>query len=435
MRLAFVLLLVVLGALPVHRARAQQPQKEGEIITSQGDTLRYRYNPLPETVVSGPAAVADTAAVRRRNIFRRIIDYYAAANVDHTYDKRIDFNFILGPSYSQEMSFTIGALASGLYRLDRRDSITPPSNLSIFGTVGVKGFWAIGVFGNNLFRGQRNRINYETSFRSMPAYYWGRGYDMAMDDSNGRPYTEKRFAFTGNYLHRVFENAYIGVAVDALYSNGKQKKTFTYDDPETGEPVTSGFLQTLAAEGEAAKNAAVGIGAVIEYDSRDFIPNPHKGIYIGIKELIRPGFLNNHHVTMLQTTVNFNAYKRIWRDCVLAYDLTGDFNSENTPWCMIARMGGSKRMRGYYQGRFTDYCMITTQLELRQRIWQRIGCVVWAGAGNVFPNFREYRWEHTLPNYGVGLRWEFKRRVNIRIDYGFGKGKNNNILFNIDEAF
>ncbi len=435
MRLALVLLLVVLGSLTVRQARAQQPQKEGEIVTMQGDTLRYHYNPMPETVVSDPAADVDTAAVRRRNIFRRIIDYYAAANVDRTYEKRIDFNFILGPSYSQEMSFTIGALASGLYRLDRRDSITPPSNLSIFGTVGVKGFWAIGVFGNNLFRGQRNRINYETSFRSMPAYYWGRGYDKAVDDYNGRPYTEKRFAFTANYLHRIFENAYIGVVADAIYSNGKQKETFTYDDPETGQPVTASFLKTLAAEGESAKNAAVGIGAVIEYDSRDFIPNPHKGIYIGVKELVRPGFLNNHHVTMLETTVNFNAYKRIWRDCILAYDLTGDFNSENTPWCMIARMGGSKRMRGYYQGRFTDYCMITTQLELRQRIWHRIGCVVWAGAGNVFPNFRKYRWEHTLPNYGVGLRWEFKRRVNIRIDYGFGKGKNNNILFNIDEAF
>jgi len=433
MRLALVLLLAFFGSLTVHRARAQQPQKEGEIVTLQGDTLRYRYNPMPETVVSDPATDVDTA--RRRNIFRRILDYYAAANDDHTYEKRIDFNFILGPSYSQEMSFTIGALASGLYRLDRRDSITPPSNVSIFGTVGVKGFWAVGVYGNNLFRGQKNRITYETSFRSMPAYYWGRGYDKAIDDYNGRPYTEKRFAFTANYLHRIFENAFIGAVVDAVYSNGKQNEAFTYDDPETGRPVTASFLQTLAAEGESAKNAAVGIGAVLEYDSRDFIPNPQKGIYIGIKELMRPGFLNNHHVTMLETTVNFNAYKRIWRDCILAYDLTGDFNSENTPWCMIARMGGSKRMRGYYQGRFTDYCMITTQLELRQRIWHRIGCVVWAGAGNVFPNFKEYRWEHTLPNYGVGFRWEFKRRINIRIDYGFGKGKNNNILFNIDEAF
>lgn len=435
MRLALLLLSLLAVSLSVRPARAQQPEKEGQIVTVQGDTLRYRYSPMPETVVSDPAADVDTAAVRRRNIFRRIIDYYAAANVDRTYDKRIDFNFILGPSYSQEMSFTIGALASGLYRLDRRDTITPPSNLSIFGTLGVKGFWAVGVFGNNLFRGQRNRITYETSFRSLPAYYWGRGYDKAMDDYNGRPYTEKRFAFTANYLHRVFKNAYVGATVDAIYSNGKQTKTFTFDDPATGLPVKAGFLQTLAAEGESARNAAVGIGAVMEYDSRDFIPNPHKGIYIAVKELVRPGFLNNHHVTMLQTTVNFNAYKRIWRDCILAYDLSGDFNSENTPWCMIARMGGSKRMRGYYQGRFTDYCMITTQLELRQRIWHRIGCVVWAGAGNVFPNFKEYRWEHTLPNYGLGFRWEFKRRINIRIDYGFGKGKNNNILFNIDEAF
>ena len=38
------------------------------------------------------------------------------------------------------------------------------------------------------------------------------------------------------------------------------------------------------------------------------------------------------------------------------------------------------------------------------------------------------------PNYGAGLRWELKKRVNVRLDYGFGK-KTSGFLLNINEAF
>ena len=40
----------------------------------------------------------------------------------------------------------------------------------------------------------------------------------------------------------------------------------------------------------------------------------------------------------------------------------------------------------------------------------------------------------SLPNYGVGYRWEFKNKVNVRFDYGFGKGENS-FLFSINDAF
>ena len=91
-------------------------------------------------------------------------------------------------------------------------------------------------------------------------------------------------------------------------------------------------------------------------------------------------------------------------------------------------------MRGYYQGRYTDNDMITVQVELRQRIWRRIGCAVWGGAGNVFPSLGRFDWSQTLPNYGAGFRWELKKRVNVHLDYGFGK-KTSGFLLNINEAF
>ena len=101
---------------------------------------------------------------------------------------------------------------------------------------------------------------------------------------------------------------------------------------------------------------------------------------------------------------------------------------------MLARMGGSQRMRGYYEGQYTDNDMITFQVELRQRVWRRIGVTVWGGAGNVFPTLADFDWSETLPNYGIGLRWELKKRTNVRLDYGFGR-KTSGFMLNINEAF
>ncbi|WP_158609878.1 hypothetical protein [Klebsiella quasipneumoniae] len=41
------------------------------------------------------------------------------------------------------------------------------------------------------------------------------------------------------------------------------------------------------------------------------------------------------------------------------------------------------------------------------------------------------RW---LPSGGVGYRFEFKPRVNVRLDYGIGKGSSG-FYFQVGEAF
>ena len=92
-------------------------------------------------------------------------------------------------------------------------------------------------------------------------------------------------------------------------------------------------------------------------------------------------------------------------------------------------------MRGYYEGRYRDKNKIETQIELRQHIWRRNGIVLWAGAGTVFPKFSKMRINHVLPNYGLGYRWEFKKNVNVRLDYGLGKAGQSGFIFNINEAF
>lgn len=114
--------------------------------------------------------------------------------------------------------------------------------------------------------------------------------------------------------------------------------------------------------------------------------------------------------------------------------MQGVLNNGDVSWNMMAQTGSSYQMRGYYKGQYRDKNLIQSQIELRQRIYKRSGAVVWAGAGNVFPKFSAFDWSETLPTFGIGYRWEFKDRVNVRLDYGIGKGQTA-FYFNINEAF
>lgn len=382
--------------------------QEGDIYVLNGDTLRYTYTPIvPEH------HQADT--VKKVSFLHKIINYFGESTVDRTFEKKIDFTFAGGPSYSKNTSFGIGVLAAGLYRLDRTDSITQPSNVSIFGNVTVSGVYTIGVRGNNIFSLNKSRIAYTLLFRSEPSKFWGIGYEAGANNEEST-YTEKRYQVDGTYLHRVLPNTFIGSMLSFDYTHGVK------------------FTNTDYLNGEKTHYTATGIGAIVEYDSRDFISNPHKGLYISIQETFFPKGLGNCGLSLWRTTFTADYYKRIWKGGILAADLYGEFNTDGTPWPLLARMGGSFRMRGYYEGQYADNGMITAQIELRQHIWRRIGCTVWGGAGNVFPSADQLDWSHTLPNYGVGFRWEFKKNVNVRLDYGFGKNTSG-FLLNINEAF
>ena len=98
----------------------------------------------------------------------------------------------------------------------------------------------------------------------------------------------------------------------------------------------------------------------------------------------------------------------------------------------MALMGDSYHMRGYYHGRYRDKHMMTAVVELRQHLWKWLGMAAWAGAGSVFHNSESI---HVLPNVGIGLRWAFRKHVNVRMDFGLGRNGESAFIFGINEAF
>lgn len=353
--------------------------------------------------------VKDT--MQRKNVWQKIYHYFADANKKS--NKKFDVSFIGGPHYSSDVKVGLGIVAAGLYSANRKDSLTPISNVSLFGDVTTTGFYLIGIRGNHMFTRAKYRIDYTVYFYSFPSAFWGLGYSAGNNEANAGRYSRKQANIKADFLFKVAPKLYIGPSLGFDYTQGTK------------------LTNPALIEGYDNIYRSYNYGFVASYDTRDFIPNAYKGMYFKVQQRNYTDFQSK---PFFKTNIQANYYQQAWKGAVFAFDAYSEFSYGKVPWTMMANLGGSYRMRGYYEGRYRDHNILTLQVEYRQKIYNRHGIAVWGGAGNVW-GLERFAWKHTLPNYGIGYRWEFKNRVNVRLDYGFGKSGQNSFLFSINEAF
>ena len=205
-------------------------QTDSLLISGQ-DTIRYKYTPITlptqNTLVATPTdSLAAKNATKKPNFFKRIVNYFAESSKDKSFDKKIDFTFVGGPSYTDNTSLSIGILAAGLYRIDKVNRDLPASAVSIYATASIIGFYKIGVEGSNIFKEDRNRLLYNVSFSSQPTDFWGLGYYAATHNPR-TSYIANKYQVEIKYLHRLFKNTYAGVKTnfDNIYCGKKMKTT------------------------------------------------------------------------------------------------------------------------------------------------------------------------------------------------------------------
>lgn len=348
--------------------------------------------------------------VQRQGVIKRVLNYFANSNKKH--DKKFNMSIIGGPHYSNESSFAIGFGAEGIYRAAadtalRYSTATLTSNVSVLGCVEMR-------LRNNLFF-DRNKWRSYANLRLalLPRYIWGFGFDNAEEADNKSEYTLNFIRFNVNLLRELADNLYIGPTLSYEFNMGRKFESSRFWEIDR-------------------ISRSYGIGVTMEFDSRDLPTNATKGVLINISQTNYTGFDTKPY---FRTVLIADWFKRLGPSTVLATDFYAMLNYGTVPWQMYAQMGGSHRMRGYYEGRYTDNNMITFQAELRQKIYRRIGMTAWVGAGNVYGDNNSFCWRHTLPNWGVGFRWEFMKNVNIRLDYGMGKRMQSGFNFGLEEAF
>lgn len=355
---------------------------------------------------------------KRDGLLHRIVRYFSEANVPRE-EGKFDVSFIGGPYYSSDIGLGIGVVASGQYGFAIGDSVSDRllhSEAGVFLNVSTTGFVKFGVEGIHFFPDDRQRLSYELSFENFPKKFWGIGFHNGKQNTLWSKYDEVSLRLHSTLGCRLGGNFFLGPSLDIAWINAiKVEKTVLWD-------------------GEKLRMAVLGLGAVMSYDTRDNITAPRHGNYMSAEARLYPSFLGNGDRHCMVVDMALNHYMRLWKSGIMAFRLHGALSWGETPWCLLPTFGGSRDMRGYYEGRYRDKNQVSATIELRQKIWHRCGAVVWAGAGTVFKNARDLSWHHILPNFGIGYRWEFKRNSNVRIDFGIGRSETG-FIFNINEAF
>lgn len=374
---------------------------------------------LAETpVVAADTVKADTikadSVKAKRSFFGKVIDYFSNSNRSNTY-KKFDISIIGGPHYSSDTRLGLGLVAAGYYKNNPTDSLENPSNISLYGDVATTGFYLIGIRGDHLIKNDARRFSYDLYFYSFPRYFWGLGYEMGNNMDNKSKFKELYVNFSASFLWRLGSHFYVGPTAQFAYANARQR------------------VRPELWNGQDTHVTSYGIGATIQYDSRDNRTAPTTGYFAGINQRCLPRFMGNDYA-FSYTELFVNGYHNLWRGATLATSAHARLAYGNVPWDLMSTFGGSRTMRGYYEGRFRDKGELDLTFELRQHVWRRNGLVVWVGAGTVFPKVSEIQFRKILPNGGIGYRWEFKKLTNVRLDYGFARGEGA-FIFSINEAF
>lgn len=416
------ILIMLLSSVAAYAAAPVETQSESSMQTSVAGSL-------PDSIVTDSAGNVLRKYKRTDSKFAKPFYwiYNYLANSNKFPDKPYDGGFVFGPAYNVQTSFAIGGGYTALYSFDRNDPTLNKSILSSFFQVSVTGLAVVGVEGHNYMKGDKMRWNYETSFTYYPSRFWGKGYDNAINNDRGVDFKQFVYMLEFDWTWKLAKNLYIGPKLDLLYTN-----TFKHTDNAYGQSMEDILYQDF---GEVLPQSipTVGLGFDITYDSRDFAMNAYTGDYFRAQQLYYVPGINKY--SFWSTDIKYNHYQPLWKKCTLALQghVQMNYGPGIIPWTRLASFGFQGSMRGYFFKQYLDNNVIDAQVELRQRLIWRLGLVAWAGFGNVF-NFDNFKWNHTLPNYGVGIRWEFKPRMNVRLDYGFTRD-GGSFVFNFGEAF
>lgn len=378
-----------------------------------------RQTPADSLAFPTAKALADSVKSlipkQNRGLYKKLVAYLSETNKEKNRHK-FDFSIIAGPHYSNDTKFALGIIAAGLYYTQPNDTLLPPSNVSLYADVSTTGFYLVGIKGAHIAPGQRHRMVYDASFTFFPTKFWGTGYHMGNNAGNEATMNRSEVEFKGNYLFRLAPNVYLG---PALWANWMRAAKQSHPELLAGQP---------------SQAADVGLGVAFELDTRDVMTAPHRGLYIAFTQMARQQLMNSRR-PFFTTQFTLNAYRPLWRGATLAAQTLGVLQWGSVTWNSMALTGDSHSMRGYYLGRYRDINKLEAQAELRQHIYRRNGMVAWIGGATVFPRFSAMRINHILPSWGVGYRWEFKKNINLRLDYGWGKSGQSGFIFNVNEAF
>ena len=348
--------------------------------------------------------------------------------------KNIWWSVLGGPSYTPEASFGVGGAVLASFRMNKQDTISQRSflpaglNLSINGTIVVAG---AGTF---FFNENRFRIYMNYGYRNEPSHYYGKGFEKAETIERGDSTTRFHRSYFQLYPRFVWEvrpHFYLGGLFDLNYTKVSDVNPVMEEDP---------YFQQFKR-----KYFNVGIGGLIQYDTRDDVATPTRGMLLGANFKLFGKYLGgayNYEIIELE----YRQFKNIFRPrSTLAWIAKSQIGLGDIPFTELPTFGSPFDLRGYYMGKYRDKSMAYGIVEYRHmfgspakyksgNFWAKCGFVAWVGTGTIGET--PFDWNKWKLNFGAGLRFQMQPGKNFRLDIGKEPGQPGmQVYMNMTEAF
>ena len=224
-----------------------------------------------------------------------------------------------------------------------------------------------------------------------------------------------------NMSRKIGQNLYAGLR-------------YAFDDFEFTKRAPEGLLVKNEVPGSNGGRIS-GIGAGFNYDTRNSIFFPNKGLLAeGI--VYAESAVTGSQFKYQRVSFDVSNYYGLGKKGVLALNAATVLSFGEVPFHQMPVIGGTKRMRGYFEGKYRDKHLLLVQGEFRQPLFWRLGAVVFGGLGVVGNDFAGLALQNTRYNYGGGIRFllDKAQKINIRADYGIGY-KSKGFYLTFGEAF
>ncbi len=356
--------------------------------------------------------------------------------------KNLHWSLLGGPGYTPDLGFSLGITSLFSFRTNPKDTVSLPTVISTMAAI-LLGRGGVGFNVSSrpqfFFSGDNLRISGLFSYKQVYDNYYGVGYSTNK--------SRVRSDSTTLYLSSLFEafpivvfripktNLFLGPMMDIVWEKVAKPAKGIIEDRNYKE---------LGGDSTRLSMFNLGIGVSGSYDTRDFPINAYKGLYFDVKLTYYEPYLGSRY-RFATLNVDYRQYYSFAYRKVLSWMISGKSSLGEVPFTRMPLSGSPFDLRGYYVGQYRDLSSYLAIIEYRQmfntdrsttwkKIVNRLGFVAWAGTGLIGPYL--FKIEGTLPNIGLGVRFEVQPRINFRVDFGYNPIEKKTLLyFNMAEAF
>jgi outer membrane protein assembly factor BamA len=307
--------------------------------------------------------------------------------------------------YLPETSLGLGVAGVYNFRFEGEPQESNPSQITFTANYTLKNQWLF-IFPFELYRkNQKWKYKGELAYNIFFFNYYGIGPLSLSENRETYDATFPRFRID---VLRSYGNFFVGLR-------------YRFDNFQIDKIKENGLLSNDNPTGVSG-GITSGAGILIQYDSRDYIQFPTKGVFAETQFYTNSPVIGSNF-NFFRFSSSVSTFHTLYKDWILANYGYFISNSKGIPFFEMASIGNLVSGRGFQDRRFIDRSLLTIQSELRFPIYKRFSGVTFANLSWISPNTHSYVLNRNLPSYGAGLRFKISKkfRARLRIDYALAK--------------